>query len=397
VSRGGITAQFNTRAEDPAQDFGQGVLPVDDDTEGKLAAQAIAAHAAGTPMAELWRGMPYRDDVSPLLNVPFWREASVATYLDQIEQSKVGIFIWGNWFDEGSFEAILAFNNLNNPRKLWMGTWGHCQVGDFAMSTELLRFFDRFLKNVDNGWDREPPVYYRTVDAHPGAEWNSAAQWPLPEARARTLHLTRATRNEDSGQLTLEAPKRETKRQFTVDYQPKCKEQVNAGFMMWPCVIDNHGTSYTTAALSADAHIAGHAVADLWISSTQPDADVFVYLSDLSPSGETRILTHGRLRASFRAEQASPFKNFMGLPYHRGNREDVKPLVPGERTRLRLDLLPTSAIVKRGHRLQLTIAGADPRQRSRSVQFDPPPTIDVFSGQNQGSILSLPVVTDLEF
>jgi uncharacterized protein len=397
VSRGGITAQFNTRPEDPAQDFGQGVLPVDDDTDGKLAAQAIAAHSASTPMAELWRGMPYRDDVSPLLNVPFWREASVATYIDQIQQSKVGIFIWGNWFDEGSFEAILAFNNLNNPRKLWMGTWGHCQVGDFAMSTELLRFFDHFLKNVDNGWDREPPVYYRTVDAPSGVEWNSATQWPLPEARARTLHLTRAAGDAPSGQITLETPKRETKREFTVDYQPKCKEQVNMGFMMWPCVIDNHGTSYTTPPLSADTHIAGHPIADLWIASTQPDADVFVYLSDISPSGETKILTHGRLRASFRSEQSPPYKNFMGLPYHRGNREDVKPLEPGKAARMRLDLLPTSAIVKRGHRLQLTIAGADPRQRSRTVQFDPPPTITVFSGRERGSSLSLPVVTDLAF
>jgi hypothetical protein len=166
---------------------------------------------------------------------------------------------------------------------------------------------------------------------------------------------------------------------------------------MWPCVIENHGTSYTTPPLSADTHIAGHPIADLWIESTQPDADVFVYLSDISPSGETKILTHGRLRASFRAEQSPPFKNFMGLPYHRGNREDVKPLEPGKAARMRLDLLPTSAIVKRGHRLQVTIAGADPRQRSRTVQFDPPPTITVFSGREGGSSVSLPVVTDLVF
>ena len=33
-----------------------------------------------------------------------------------IERSGVGIFIWGNWLDEGSFEATLAFNNLSNPR-----------------------------------------------------------------------------------------------------------------------------------------------------------------------------------------------------------------------------------------------------------------------------------------
>jgi putative CocE/NonD family hydrolase len=391
VSRGGITAQFNTRPEDPGQDFGQGVLPVDEDRDGKLAAQAIAAHSASTPMAELWRGMPYRDDVSPLLGVPFWREASVATYAKQIERSKVALFIWGNWLDEGSFEAVLAFNNLNNPRKLWMGTWQHCQVGDFPMSTELLRFFDRYLKNVDNGWDREPPIYYRTVNAAPDQAWSTAKQWPLPEAQSRALHLDSTS----STQLMLDAPSRESEARFEVNYQPKCKGAVNAGFMMWPCVAEKPGMSYTTAPLSKDTHIAGHPLADLWIASTQPDADLFVYLEDVSPSGEIAIVSHGRLRASFRSEQKPPFRNFMGLPYHRGNREDVKPLTPGERTHVRIDLLPTSTIVKSGHHLQLTISGADTRQRSRSVQFDPPPTISIFSGGKFTSTLSLPLVTDL--
>ncbi len=397
VSRGGITAQFNTRPEDPAQDFGQGVLPVDEDRDGKLAAQAIAGHAASTPMAELWRSMPYRNDVSPLLDVPFWREASVATYIEQIERSKVGIFIWGNWLDEGSFESILAFNNLNNPRKLWMGMWGHCQTGDFPMGTELLRFFDRYLKNVDNGWDREPPIYFRTVNAPQGQEWRSARQWPLPEARPRVFHLAGAARRGTSGRMTLGEPGKNSEGRFQVDYEPECKDRVNQAFMMWPCVIDNHGVSYTTPPLASDTHIAGHPLADLWISSTQPDADLFVYLEDVSPSGEVTIMTHGRLRASFRTEQKPPFRNYMGLPYHRGNRGDVKPLTPGERARMRIDLLPTSTIVKRGHRLRLTIAGADPRQRSRSVQFDPPPTISLYGGEKSDSTLSLPIVGALEF
>ncbi len=62
-----------------------------------------------------------------------------------------------------------------------MGGFSHCQVGDFAMGVELLRFFDRYLKNIDNGWDREPPVYYYTVNAPAGHEWSSASRWPLPE------------------------------------------------------------------------------------------------------------------------------------------------------------------------------------------------------------------------
>jgi putative CocE/NonD family hydrolase len=398
VSRGGITAQFNTRPENPEQDFGQGVLPVDEDLDGSMAKAAIAEHAASTPMAPLWQGMRYRDDVSPLLDVPFWKEASVATYAEQIERSGVGLFIWGNWFDEGSFEAILAFNNLSNKRKLWMGSWGHCATGDFPMATELLRFFDYFLKNVDNGWGDEPPIYYRTNNAPAESAWRSASQWPLPESREQTLHLAGAATPGRAGALS-ERPAKGRSRgdQFTVNYEPKCANPADAYFMMWPCPIDKHGLSYETAPLTVDTQLAGHPVADLWIAATTEDADFFVYLEDIAPDGAVTIVSHGRLRASHRAEQPAPYRDFMNLPYHSGERAAALPLKPGEPARLRLDLLPTATLIKAGHRLRVTIAGADPRQRSRNVQFDPPPTIRILHDAKHASKISLPIVGELKF
>lgn len=398
VSRGGITAQFNTRPENPEQDFGQGVLPVDADADGSLARAAIAEHTRSTPMAPLWQGMRYRDDVSPLLGVPFWKEASVATYAEQIERSGVGLFIWGNWLDEGSFEATLAFNNLRNPRKLWMGSWGHCQVGDFPMATELLRFFDHFLKKVDNGWQREPAVYFRTTNAAPGKEWRSTDRWPLREARAQTLQLTAAAKPGVPGQLTRDKPARDAAADlFVVDYSPVCARPADAYFIMWPCIIDQHGLAYATAPLAQDAHIAGHPIAELWISASTADADLFVYLEDIAADGSAVIVTHGRLRASHRDEQRAPYRDFMGLPYHSGERAAARALVPGEPVRMRLDLLPTSTIVKAGHRLQVRVAGADPRQRSRNVQFDPPPTIRILRDAKHASQLDLPIVGSLQF
>ncbi len=393
VSRGGITAQFNTRPENPGQDFGQGVVPVASDTDGKQAAAAIAEHAKSTPMAELWAGMRYRDDVSPLLGVPFWRESSVATYAKEIERSGVGIFIWGNWRDEGSFEATLAYNNLDNPRKLWMGEWGHCEVGDFPMATEMLRFFDFFLKQIDNGWQREPPIYYRTLNAPAGKEWSSTDQWPLTTARNETLHIGGRASPGVPGQLTTSGiDAAVASNQFVVDYDPKCSQKTDLYFLMWPCRIEKHGLGYATPPLTVDTHIAGHPIVDLWISATTDDADLFVYLEDLAPDGAVSILTHGRLRASHRGEQPAPYRNFMGLPYHRGERRDAEPMIPGKPAKLRLDLLPTSAIVKAGHRLRLTVAGADPRQRSRNVKFDPPPTITIHHDREYASQLTLPIV-----
>jgi hypothetical protein len=184
---------------------------------------------------------------------------------------------------------------------------------------------------------------------------------------------------------------------FVVDYAPVCARPADAYFMMWPCTIDKHGLAYASPPLAQDAHIAGHPIADVWISSSTPDADLFVYLEDIAPNGAASIVSHGRLRASHRDEQRAPYRDFMGLPYHSGERAAARPLSPGEPARMRLDLLPTSTIVKAGHRLQLRIAGADPRQRSRNVQFDPPPTIRVLRDAAHASRLSVPMIGRLQF
>lgn len=397
VSRGGIAAQFNTRPEVPETDYGYGVAPVDEDTDGSMAAEAIRMHYDSTPMMELWKGMPYRDDVSGLLGTDFWRETSPHTYREAIEASGVGIFMWGNWRDEGSFQQTLAFNNLSNPTRLWMGGWGHCEVGDFPMMVELHRFFDFYLKGVDNGWEDEPAVHYYTIGAEEESQWRSSESWPPSESQHQTLYLNGAAGIDESGRLSAGRGGVQAQLgRFRVDYEPVCDDPADTYFLFWPCVIEQHGVTYTSPPLAEDLHLLGHPVAELMLSASTPDADVFVYLEALDPEGRATVMTMGRLRASHRTEQA-PELDYMGLPYHRGNREDAVPLVPGEPARLRLDLLPTSRILGAGHRLRLRIAGADPRQRYRTVSFDPPPEIRLHSLRDSPSIIQLPVVSPAVF
>ena len=73
VRNGGITAQFNTRPDEPL-DVDAASAPVDADPSGALLKQAVAQHAGNTPMAALWAGMPYRDSVSPLTGNRYWEE-----------------------------------------------------------------------------------------------------------------------------------------------------------------------------------------------------------------------------------------------------------------------------------------------------------------------------------
>jgi len=395
VARGGIPAQFNTRPENPEIDYGYGVAPVDEDQDGSMAAAAIEMHYGGTPMADLWRGMPHRDDVSPLLDTDFWRETSAATYISELEESGIGIFMWGNWLDEGSFQQTLAFNNLANPRKLWMGGWGHCEVGDFSMQTELLRFFDFYLKDIDNGWEDEAPVYYYTIGARAGQEWSSASVWPPASATSRTMLLDGDARPGAAGRLvSARNEKPDIVGEFTVDYAPECVDSsIDPYFLFRPCVAAGNSIVFDMPILADDLHVLGHPLVDLQVSFSTPDADLFAYLEIVTPSGDVSIMTHGRLRASHRKESEPPI-DYMGIPYHSGLKADVEPVVPGDIARLQFDLMPTSTIVKAGSHLRLRLAGADPRQRFRTIQFDPPPVVTIHQGESGVSSLQLPLASD---
>jgi putative CocE/NonD family hydrolase len=396
ISRGGIMAQFNTRPEDPGQDYGQGVLPVDADPEGLMRDQALQEHLKSTIMADLWREIPYRDSYSEEVDSFFWQEVSIANFEQVIENSGIGIFIWGSFFDEGSFEATLAYNNLDNPKHLWMGGWGHCQTADFPMDVEMLRFFDFFLKEIDNGWSEEDPVNYHTNNADEDEEWRSSPVWPPAQTETINFLLKGDAAVNSPGTLRDASQPAITlydeADSFKVNYNPVCQGEVDMYFLFWPCLMQDHGLAYQTAAMSEDTHLVGHPLLDLWISASQPDTDIFVYLEDVASNGEITIVSHGRLRASHRAEHPAPYDNYMGLPYHRSHAEDIQPMQTGEPSRMRLELLPLSYVLKADHRLQLRIAGADARQRFRTVEFEDSPLISIFQDGSMSSQMSISVL-----
>lgn len=391
VSRGGMTAQYHTRPEDPTIDGGEGVLPVGEDSDGSLLAKARVGHRLNTPMAEIWKAIPYRDDWSPLMKSRYWEEISVSTYRNRIEQSGVAIYGWSSWKDEFSADQFLHKANLRNPMKVLMLGGEHCAVGSFDMGAEQHRFFDYWLKQIDNGIMDEPPIHYFTFNAAPGREWRSADRWPIPETVYRTYYLDGAiSPGKTSGRTTglnVEKPERQSENRFTVDYSVLKNDGSTAG---WLTSRDGSGLSFDTAPFAGDVELTGHPVVRLWVSSTATDGDLFAYLEEVAANGDAVVRSHGRLRASHRLPGTAPFDT-MGLPWHRSFRADARPLSPGEPVKLEFDLLPTSTILRKGMKLRLVIAGADPRQR-----IDPPkgtpPIVTIFSGGVLASSIDLPVI-----
>jgi putative CocE/NonD family hydrolase len=149
------------------------------------------------------------------------------------------------------------------------------------------------------------------------------------------------------------------------------------------------GLTYTTDPLESPLEVTGHPVIHLWVNSSANDGDFFVYLTDVSSDDLSMYVTEGKLRASHRALSAAPYDNF-GLPYHPSNEADIADL-PGEPVELVFDLLPTSYVFDAGHRIRVTITGADKDNLSTPV-LDPPPTVSVYRDAEHASYIELPVI-----
>jgi len=183
------------------------------------------------------------------------------------------------------------------------------------------------------------------------------------------------------------------KDEFTVDYtaaiDPDPRWNIQPQFAELSAN-DAKGLTYTTPPLTAPLEVTGHPVVHLWLSSSAPDADVFVYLEEVDEKGSSRYVSEGMLRASNRAT-ADPGYDLMGLPYHRGLKSDQADLTPGQPVELVIDLFPTSTLFQPGKRLRVTITGAD-KTNARTPEQNPPPKLTIWREAGRGSYIELPVI-----
>jgi uncharacterized protein len=365
--------------------------PVDEDTDGSLLKAAIAEHRANRSAADIFAALPYRDSVDAVSQALPFRDWTPITYLRQIRESKVAVYHLAGWYDRYVRDQLVLFRNLrSNPERISIGPWTHTQTDHFDFAAEHLRWWDYWLKGIDNGVMQEEPVHYYVMGAPEDRAWRSANSWPLPEER-RTAYWFGPERS-----LGPAAPKgKGLKDELTVDYSaaiaPDPRWSIERQFPELSAN-DAKGLTYTTTPLPAPLEVTGHPVVHLWISSSAPDADLFVYLEEVDEKGASRYVSEGMLRASNRA-MASPRYDLMGLPYHRGLKADRRPVTPGQPVELVFDLYPTSTLFQPGHRVRVTVAGAD-RANARTPERNPPPRLTVWRQAGRGSWIDLPVIAN---
>jgi putative CocE/NonD family hydrolase len=350
-------------------------VSVDGDLAGTQLSAAVAQHASGIENPGY---VPFRDSQAENIPVQWWIKTSPSTYLDMINASGIPLYAAANWDEAATkYGAFFTVNNVTNPTKLIVGPSTHCawamvesMIG-FDISVEEHRFFDYWLKGIENRVMYEDKVYYFTYNEASGHEWRSAPAWPLPNEKRTLYYLGPKT-------LSTSAPSdAAAKDEARVDYSATATSLAG-------------GTAYDTAALSDDVRVTGHPVVELWVASTATDGDFVATLLDVAPDGSTTTYNmQGRLRASLRKETTAPYNN-LGLPYHPMNQADAQPLTPGEPTLLRFDLYPMSVRFKSGHRIRIVLTFAD----TSTPQLTPIPTVSIYRDVAHPSTLTLPIVAD---
>lgn len=384
--RGGIFANWGTGPTRTVEQDMQ-TTPVQGDENKTLLRQAAEEHQGAFALSEMWQAMPYRDSWANATQSRFWYEGSVATYRPQIERSGVAIYVQGGWRDDLRNQGLVTFANVKTPKHIVIGPWDHCGNGDFDLLAEMNRFFDQYLKAIDTGLTRETPIHYYTVNAPEATAWRSSNTWPIATARPRDFFLS-------NGQLAKTAPKRARNTPFTVRYDVDCPSSPRRpdGLLTGapPCPLVHAGPHFASETLKADVEVTGDAIADLWITASTNDANVFVYLEDVAADGKVTPVTDARLKASLRKVSNPSYENF-DLPWHRSHHDDAVPLKPGEPAQLTFAFLPASHIFKAGHRIQISVAGADYRERDRTA-VSPAPIITLLDDAKHASRVTLPIV-----
>ncbi len=376
------------------------VAPVDGDSGEALRASAIADHEANLDVGGLFQAVPYRNSVEPTTGERLHLTRSPMAYLAAINRSGVAIYHLTGWLDGAPRHMIMMYANLTVPERLLIGPWFHSERHGFDLAAERLRWYDYWLKGIDNGVMREPPIRYGTLNAHPDSTWRSARRWPLPEERRTRYYLhagpsgSVASRNDGTLSEKRVGPSgSDTQTVDTTASVGKANRWTNGygGPAGYPdlAVNDARGWTYTSAPLAAAVEVTGHPVVRLWVTADTSDVDVYVYLEEVNPAGRSSFVTDGMLRASRGRLGRAPYRNF-GLPYHPNRAEDA-PLVLSAREPVELvfDLMPTSIIFRKDHRIRLTITGAD---RDNFPPPKRPPTIALHRSSRYPSLVELPVI-----
>lgn len=296
----------------------------------------------------------------------FWNRFAMSPNRKYITVPIYNVGGWYDIFNQGNTSNFTWLQNQGSKgargnQKLLMGPFGHGPLsGDLAYPGQdqlqgafasELRWFDYWLKGIDNGIMDEPPVSFfmmagaRKGSPSPKNRMMTSANWP-PANREIRYYLT------PDRALTTKAPAAQDAKlsyrfdpanpvatfggaNLTFDRGPEDQRQVPAR---------QDYLRFQTPVLDKDVAIAGPVKVELYGATDGPDTDFMAKLVDVYPDGYEALVLDAPIRTRYRNGR---------MP------DDVKMMTPGAPEELIIDLWSTAITFEKGHRIAVHITSSN--------------------------------------
>jgi uncharacterized protein len=305
----------------------------------------------------------------------YWKPFNVEEQFDKIA---IPVHTFGGWFDifsQGTLRGYVgmsqkgATDRARRGSNLVIGPWGHGPSQKFGALdfgptanvdalTLQLRWYDHWLKGMDNGLASEAPVKLFVMGRN---VWVYEREYPLARTDYRPLYFSsggNANAAGGDGRLTWTKPAGASPSD-RFRYDPNdpvpsvggnncCGTPTAAGPQdQRPIEGRRDVLIYTTDVLQEEIEVTGPVKVVLYAASDAVDTDFVAKLVDVHPDGSSYNMAEGIVRARYRESLTSP-----------------KLLTPGEVNRFEIDLVGTSVAFLKGHRIRVHVTS------SHFPQFD---------------------------
>ncbi len=344
---------------------------------------------------------------------PYWTRLSMNWADHYAETSDIPMLQIGGWYDIYLRGTILNWRGLRKLKKadqrLLIGPWTHhrdnktyagdvdfgpdAAINDFDIGFHL-RWFDHYLKHINNDIGRQAPVRYFLMgggDGHKtasgrlqnGGVWKDATDWPPPEAQPLVLFLA------DDGNLAGQTGTSGTDSYISDPAHPvptiggSVSARLRDGAYdqrerpdmpgsrppYLPLAARSDVVVYQTAPLTHDVTVAGPIKVKLFVSSTGVDTDFTAKLIDVFPPD-----------ADYPNGFAMNIADGIRRMRYRNGLLKAKLIRPGKIYETEIDPFDTANVFRAGHRIRLDISG------SNFPRFDVNPNTGEPLGRNRMAI-----------
>ncbi len=292
-------------------------------------------------LAETWLARQTRD--------AYWKHGSVCEDYAAIEAAVLSI---GGWHDGYRNTISHLVENVSAPVKGIVGPWIH-KYPHFAAPKpaigflqEALRWWDRWLKDIDTGVEGDPAMRLWLMDSvrpaywHPErpGRWIAEAQWPSTAMVSQSWHLAESGLSSEPALLSrLVASPQDcglaTGEYFPFNFGPELPGDQRPDDALSAC--------FDGSPLAEPIDIVGAPQIALAFTSDRPQANICVRLCDVHPDGASELICYGLLNLT-----------------HRNSHEFPEALIAGEPTTAAVTLDQIAYRVPAGHRLRVAISTA---------------------------------------